>query len=344
MVSTSKLIFNTILTIQPLGGKVTIVVRSLDMYKKKISKINKKSSILILGSTGMIGSRLLKKLQDENYANLLHPTRKELDLNIQSDVNKYFKLHKPDIVFHLAAIVGGIKANNDFPAKFIYENTIMQSNIFNASHENNVKQIIFPGSACTYPKFAKQPINEDSFLDGKIEPTNIAYAAAKINGIITAQSFAKQYDMDIVVPMPTNTYGIGDHFDPEKSHVIPALMKRFHDAKKQNLESIKIWGSGNALREFIYVDDFVSGLLFLAENYNSSEIINLSTMDEISIKDLANKIANVVGYKGKIMFDTSKPDGAPRKCLDNKKITDLGWKPTTSLDQGLQLTYDFYFS
>lgn len=304
--------------------------------------MNISSSILITGSTGMVGSALVRLL-NITHQHLLTPTRAELDLRDQQAVMHYFARHKPEYVFHLAAIVGGIHANNTYPAKFIYDNTQMHSNIIHASHENGVKKILFPGSACTYPKHAPQPIPPSAFLDGKIEPTNIAYAAAKINGIIMCQAYAKQHQLNAIIPMPTNAYGVNDNFDPNASHVIPALMKRFHEAKINQLPEVILWGSGKPLREFIYVDDFANALVFLMEHYDSTEMINLGSMQEISIHDLAAEIAAVVGYVGKISVDISKPDGAPRKCLDSSALFALGWKPKVSLREGLKRMYEFHF-
>lgn len=306
--------------------------------------MNKNESILITGATGMIGSALKRLLIADGYQHLLMPTHNELDLRDQNSVNRFFKEHRPDYVFHLAAIVGGIQANNAFPAKFIYDNTQMHCNVIQAAYENNVKKLLFPGSACTYPKMAIQPIQESSFLNGLIEPTNIAYAAAKINGIVMCQSYARQYGFNAVIPMPTNAYGIGDNFNPSASHVIPALMKRFHEAKINQLPEVVLWGTGTPLREFIYVDDLASALIFILDNYHSHEIINVGTMEEITIEQLANQIAHIVGYHGKIKMDTSHPDGAPRKCLDSKNLFALGWKPTTSLQEGLQKMYAHHFS
>lgn len=305
--------------------------------------MQKESTILITGATGMVGSALVRRLSGQKYE-LLTPTHEELNLCHQRKVFDYFSKHSPDFVFHLAAIVGGIHANNNFPAKFIYENTQMQANVIHASYLTCVEKVLFPGSACTYPKLAPQPMKESAFLEGNVEPTNIAYAAAKINGIVMCQSYVKEHEFNAIVPMPTNAYGIGDNFDPSASHVIPALMQRFQEAKVKHFPEVQLWGSGKPLREFIYVDDLADAFIFLMENYNSPEIINVGTMEEISIAALAQEIATVVGYEGKITLDTSKPDGAPRKCLDSTKLFDLGWKPKTSLRQGLQKMYDYYFA
>lgn len=306
--------------------------------------MRKNSKILITGSTGMVGASLTKILQKKGYSNLILPTRKDLDLKNQSTVIDFFYHKKPEYIFHLAAIVGGIHANKTYPAKFIYDNSQMSLNVIDSANKIGVKKLLIPGSACTYPRLAKQPIIEEDFLSGLLEPTNIAYAASKINSIITAQSYNKEHNLNVIIPMPTNSYGVGDHFDIKNSHVIPALIRRFHDAKNNNDPEINIWGSGNVIREFIYVDDFADALLFLMLNYNSPNLINLGTMDEISIKDLSHKISQIVGYKGKIKFDISKPDGMPRKCLDSNKIKQMGWKAKTKLDDGLLKTYQYFLT
>jgi len=292
----------------------------------------------------MVGSSLVKILKESGYSNLILPKRRDLDLKNQRKIEEFFSEEKPEYIFHLAAVVGGIHANSNYPAKFIYDNTQMHLNVIECANKFEIKKLLFPGSACTYPKLAKQPIAEESFLSGFLESTNIAYAAAKINGIITAQSYCKQFGLNVVIPMPTNAYGIGDHFDAENSHVIPALIRRFNDAKLKNDNEIVIWGSGNVIREFIYVDDLAYSLLFLMLNYDSSNIINVGTMVEISIKDLALKIAKIVDYKGEIKFDVSKPDGVLRKCLDSSKIKQMGWKDKVDLDQGLEKTYNHYLT
>ncbi|MBX3710100.1 MAG: GDP-L-fucose synthase [Gammaproteobacteria bacterium] len=304
--------------------------------------MNENAKILITGSTGMVGSGLVRRLNNPCYT-LLTPTHAILDLRDQRAVHGYFSQHQPDYVFHLAAIVGGIHANNTYPAKFIFDNTQMHCNVIHAAYQHGVKKLLFPGSACTYPKLAEQPIKESAFLDGKIEPTNIAYAAAKINGIVMCQSYAREHQMNVIIPMPTNAYGINDNFDPDASHVIPALMKRFHEANINQVKEVVLWGSGSPLREFIYVDDLADALIFLMQHYHSSDIVNVGTMQEISIVALAREIANVVGYQGDIVLDTSKPDGAPRKCLDSSALFALGWKPNVSLKEGLIKMYEHHF-
>lgn len=300
-------------------------------------------TVLITGSSGLIGRALKRKLIAMNQS-LLMPTHAELDLRNQTAVFHYFEKKKPAYVFHLAAVVGGIHANNTYPGKFIYDNTQMHCNIIEASRLYQIKKLLFPGSACTYPKLAIQPIKESSFLDGFIEPTNIAYAAAKINGIVMCQSYAREYGLSVVLPMPTNAYGIGDNFDPSASHVIPALMKRLHEATESNIAEITLWGSGKPLREFIYADDLANAFIFLMKHYDSYDIINIGTMQEISIIELAKKIATVVGYEGKIFTDIQKPDGVKRKCLDSSKLFSLGWEPVVSLDMGLKKMYHHHFT
>lgn len=300
-------------------------------------------SVLVTGSTGMVGGALVRMLKKHAYT-VLTPSHQQLDLRDQQAVNRYFSEHQPDYVYHLAAIVGGIHANNTYPAKFIYDNTQMHCNVIHAAHAHGVKKLLFPGSACTYPKLAAQPIHESSFLDGRIEPTNIAYAAAKINGIVMCQAYRREHHFNAIVPMPTNAYGVGDNFDPNASHVIPALMKRFHEARQNKTRQEILWGTGTPLREFIYVDDLADAFIFLMQHYDDENIINVSTMQEISIAMLAQEIAEVVGYKGNITLDTSKPDGAPRKCLDSSALFAMGWQSKVSLKEGLRRMYQHHFS
>ena len=302
-----------------------------------------KNKILITGASGMIGSALLRRLGESGYRQLMAPEHAELELRDQKAVHDYFTEVKPEYVFHLAARVGGIHANSTYPGQFIYDNTMMQANIMEAARKTGVKKLLFPGSACTYPKLAPQPVKETELLNGMIEPTNLAYAVAKINGIVMAQGYAREYGMQVVIPMPTNTYGVGDNFDPAASHVIPALMKRFYEAKRDSLPEVVMWGSGSPLREFIYVDDVADCFIFLMQQYDSSEIINVGTMQEISIRDLAHKIAAVTGYQGKIVMDQTRPDGAPRKILDSARLFQYNWKPRVELEEGLQEMYRQHF-
>ena len=304
-------------------------------------KIN--STILVTGASGMVGGALARQLRYFS-GTLLTPTHAELDLRQQAAVQDYFARHQPQYVFHLAAIVGGIHANQTYPAKFIYDNTQMHCNVIQAAQAYGVEKLLFPGSACTYPKLAPQPINEDQFLNGLIEPTNLAYAAAKINGIVMCQAYAKEHQFNAIVPMPTNAYGVGDNFKPEASHVIPGLMKRFHQAKLEGQAEVILWGTGKPIREFIYVDDLADALIFLMQNHHAADIINVGTMREISIAELAHKIAATVGYVGAIRLDESRPDGAPRKCLDSAKLFALGWQPKVGLDEGLTRMYQHHFA
>lgn len=293
--------------------------------------MEKSSRILITGASGLIGSALVPLLRTEGYENLLIPSHEELDLRQQPNVFRYFEVNDPDYVFHLAARVGGIKDNYEYPAEFCHDNTVMHCNVFLAANACQVYKILFPGSACAYPVLDR-PIKESDFLQGPPEPTNLAYAAAKINGVVMAQSFAKQYGMKVVLPMVANAYGPSDG----SSHVIPNLIDKFIDAQRNNLSEVILWGTGYPMREFIYEEDIASALLFLMENYNSPKIINVGTMEEISIAALALAIAEIVGYKGEIKFDKNMPDGTMRKCLDSSQIRSMGWMPETDLVGGLR--------
>ncbi len=290
--------------------------------------MDKSSKILITGASGLIGSALVRLLRTEGYENLLTPTREEIDLRQQSSVFAYFDGYSPDYVFHLAAHVGGIQDNNNHPAEFCHDNTIMHCNVFLAANSCQIEKLLFPGSACAYPSNAAQPIKEESFLTGMPEPTNIAYAVAKINGIVMAQSYAKQYGMNVVLPMVANTYGIGD----TSTHVIPEMIKKF----KNSNDDMIFLGTGTPMREFIYADDVASAFLFLMLNYDSSEIINVGTQNEISIKSLAHLIAEISGSKSAIAFNSSKPDGSMRKCLDSSRIREMGWESKVNLEEGLK--------
>lgn len=310
--------------------------------------MEKTSPILITGASGMIGSALKRILIGRGFTRILAPTHAELELRDQWGVFDYFQKFKPEYVFHLAARVGGIHANSTYPGQFIYDNTAMQANVLEAARrslgqDGAVKKLLFPGSACTYPKFAPQPVKEEEFLNGLIEPTNLPYAAAKINGLVMAQAYAREYGLSVVLPMPTNTYGVGDNFDPKASHVIPALMKRFHEAKQNGSKEEVLWGTGSPLREFVYVDDVADAMLFLIEKQEDSSLVNLGSMEEISIRDLAGKVAQTVGYEGKITTDPEKPDGAPRKMLDSTRLFALGWRPSVSLEEGLKRMYQHHF-
>ena len=306
--------------------------------------MKKDSKIFVAGHRGMVGSALVRKLQSEGYTNIITKSRKELDLTNQFQVNQFFHFERPEYVFLAAAKVGGIKANNDFKADFIYQNLMIQTNVINASYQNGVKKLLFLGSSCIYPKMATQPLKEEYLLSGKLESSNDAYAIAKISGIKMCQSFNGQYGTNFISVMPTNLYGQGDNYHLENSHVMPALIRKFHEAKTAGNPEVEIWGSGKPMREFLYVDDLAEACLFLMLNYNDSEIVNIGTGEDISIKDLSQLIKEVVGFSGTIIYDSSKPDGTPRKLLDVSKIHELGWSHKTDLKRGIELTYKHFLN
>lgn len=300
--------------------------------------MNDSSKIFVAGSNGMVGSAIVRELKKNGFHNFLTPSSQELDLRNQVEVSNYFEKKKPEYVFLVAAKVGGILANNTYPAEFLYNNMMIQNNIIHQSYLNKVKKLLFLGSSCIYPKFSQQPITEDSLLTGSLEPTNEAYAIAKISGIEMCKFYNKQYNCNFISAMPTNLYGINDNFDLNNSHVLPALLRKIIEAKNNNTENVSIWGSGSPKREFLYVDDLAKACLFLMENYNSPEIINVGTGEDLSIKELALLIKEIVGFKGNLVFDSSKPDGTPRKLLDVSKINNLGWKHKNDLKQGVLKT------
>jgi len=304
--------------------------------------MNPDAKIFVAGHRGLVGSAIVRALQKQGYVNLIVKTRQELELLNNNAVKTFFAKEKPEYVFLAAAKVGGILANNTYPADFIYQNLVVQNNVIHNVHLNKVKKLLFLGSSCIYPKNCPQPIKEEYLLDGKLEPTNEAYATAKIAGIIMCQAYNKQYDTNFISLMPTNLYGPNDNFDLETSHVLPALIRKFHDAKIGNKKEMPLWGTGIPKREFLHVDDLAEACLFLMKNYNHSEIINVGTGEDISIKDLAEMIKKVVGYNGKIIWDISKPDGTPRKLLDVSKIKTLGWKYQIKLENGIKITYDWF--
>ena len=304
--------------------------------------MNKDSKIFVAGPNGMVGSAIVRKLKELGYNNLLLKSKKELDLTNQFQVNHFFHFEKPEYVFLAAAKVGGIKANDDFRADFIYQNIMIQSNIIKASFDNKVKKLLFLGSSCIYPKLCTQPIKEEYLMTGLLETSNDAYAIAKIAGIKMCQDFNKQYGTNYISVMPTNLYGPNDNYDLNNSHVLPALIRKFHEAKIENKSSVEIWGTGSPMREFLYVDDLATACHYLMLNYNDSEIINVGTGKDISIKDLAYLIKDVLEYDGEINFNTEMPDGTPRKLLDVSKILDLGWEPVTGLRTGIKKAYRDY--
>lgn len=302
-------------------------------------KMEKNSRIYVAGHRGLVGSALVRSLQANGYTNILTRSHQELELTNQAAVEQFFDQTCPEFVFLAAAKVGGIFANNTYPAEFAYSNLQIQNNIVHSSYKYKSSKLLFLGSSCIYPKFAPQPIREDALLSGHLEETNKAYALAKIAGIIMCQSYNRQYDTDFISVMPTNLYGPNDNYHPQNSHVLPALIRRFHEAKTSNAPTVTIWGTGEALREFLYSDDLADACIFLMNNYDENDIVNIGTGSEISIRELAHKIQKAVDYRGKIVFDTAKPDGTPRKLLDSTKLTKLGWKSRISLDEGLPLAY-----
>jgi GDP-L-fucose synthase len=304
--------------------------------------VQKDSRIYIAGITGMVGSAIFRKLTELGYINIISLPRKNLDLTNQSQVNKFFERYKPEYVFLCAAKVGGIKANNEFKADFIYENIMIQSNIIHSAKQFGVKKLLFLGSSCIYPKHCQQPIKEEYLLTGPLEPTNDAYAIAKIAGIKMCQSFNQQYDTNFISVMPTNLYGPNDNYDLNSSHVLPAMIRKFHEAKLNNTDKVEIWGDGSPMREFLFVDDLAEACLFLIDNYNDSEIVNIGTGEDITIKDLAYLVKEVVGFEGDIYFNTEMPNGTPRKLLDVSKLKNLGWEYKTNLKEGIQKTYSDY--
>jgi GDP-L-fucose synthase len=302
------------------------------------------SKIFVAGHNGMVGSAIVRKLKDLGYNNILTKSRKELDLTNQFQVSQFFHFERPEYVFLAAAKVGGIKANNDYKAEFIYQNLMIQSNIINSSFNSKVKKLLFLGSSCIYPKHSQQPIREEYLLGGYLENTNDAYAIAKIAGIKMCQSYNQQYGTNYISVMPTNLYGINDNYDLNNSHVLPAMIRKFHEAKISGKDKVEIWGTGNPMREFLFVDDLADACIFLMKNYNESDIINIGTGIDITIRDLALTVKKIVGFDGDIYFNTEMPDGTPRKLLDVSKVESLGWKHKTTLEEGIKKTYEDYVS
>lgn len=300
------------------------------------------SRIYLAGHRGLVGSALLRHLEGAGYSNLITRTSGELDLTRQADVEDFFREENPEYVILAAAKVGGIHANNTYPADFIRVNLMIQSNVIHAAWQNGVKKLLFLGSSCIYPKFAAQPMKESCLLSGELEPTNAPYAIAKIAGIIECQSYNRQYGTNFISVMPTNLYGPGDNFDLENSHVLPALIRRFHEARIQGLPTVTVWGTGRARREFLHVYDMADACVFLMQKYGGDEIVNIGTGEDVSISELADMVRETVGYSGEMIFDTSRPDGTPRKLLDVSKIHKLGWRHKTDLREGLKNTYQWY--
>jgi GDP-L-fucose synthase len=304
--------------------------------------MKKDSKIFVAGHRGLVGSAIVRKLTKLGYKNILLKNREGLDLTSQKDVSNLFEKEKPDYVFLAAAKVGGIVANSNYPADFIHENLLIEDNIIHSSYKFGAKKLLFLGSSCIYPRMSPQPIKEEYLLSGYLEPTNQAYAVAKIAGIIECQSYNKQYGTNFISVMPTNLYGINDNFHLENSHVLPAMIRKFHEAKINGAKEVIMWGSGSPKREFLFVDDLADACIFLMKNYDGSEIVNIGTGKDVSIKQLAELTKKTVGFKGKIIWDKTKPDGTPRKLLTVKKLHKLGWKHKTELAEGLKLTYKWF--
>jgi GDP-L-fucose synthase len=307
--------------------------------------MDKTEKIYIAGHRGMVGSAIKRNLESGGHTNLIYRNHSELDLTNQQAVNEFFESEKPEYVFLAAAKVGGILANSKYPAEFIYDNLMIEANIIHAAHTYGVKKLLFLGSSCIYPKFAPQPMKEKYLLTGELEVTNEAYAVAKIAGIRLCKHYNQQYDTNFISVMPTNLYGPNDNFDLETSHVMPALIRKFHEAKINNESKVTIWGSGSPKREFLHVDDMADACVYLMENYdyaNIGEFVNIGVGKDLSIKELAELIKDVVGYEGDIVYDSSKPDGTPRKLLDVSKLNGLGWTSSIGLKEGIKATYRWY--
>lgn len=300
------------------------------------------SKIYVAGHRGMVGSAMVRLLQKKGFRKVVTRTSVELNLTRQSDVEAFFKKEKPDFVFVAAAKVGGILANRDDPTKFLYDNLMIASNVIHAAAEEGVEKLLFLGSSCVFPKHAEQPLRESSLLSGPLEPTNEAYAIAKIAGLKLTEYYNRQLSRRFISAMPPNLYGFGDNFHPDQSHVIPGLIRRMHEAKIKSAPRFQAWGTGSPLREFMFVDDLADACLFLLENYETPTFINVGSGEEITIRDLVQEIAKVVGYTGKLEFDSDMPDGTPRKIMDSSKIHSMGWKHKTSLQDGLKKTYQWY--
>ncbi len=306
--------------------------------------MHKEAKIYVAGHRGMVGSALVRRLNDQGYHNIVVKTSRELDLRNQAAVAEFFEEEKPDYVFLAAAKVGGIVANNTYRAQFLYDNLMIEANIIHQAYLNGVKKLLFLGSSCIYPKFAPQPMVEDHLLTGTLEPTNEPYAIAKITGIKLTEAYRDQYEADFISAMPTNLYGPNDNYDLQNSHVLPALIRKFHEAKVNGHDSVPVWGDGSPMREFMHVDDLASACMYLMENYSGRQFVNIGVGEDISIKDLAIMVKEVTGFEGEIAFDTSKPTGTPRKLMDSKRLFDTGWRPTIGLREGIESVYQDFLS
>jgi len=301
--------------------------------------MEKDAKVYVAGHRGMVGSAIVRALKSEGYTNILGKTSSELDLTNQAAVQHFFVEEKPDYVFLAAAKVGGIMANNTYRAEFLYQNLILQANVMHSAYENGVKKLLFLGSSCIYPKLAPQPLKEEYLLTGLLEPTNEPYAIAKISGIKMADAYRAQYGCNFISIMPTNLYGVGDNYDPQGSHVLPALIRRFHEAKRDGMHEVTIWGTGTPLREFMYVDDMAAACLRMMASYDDPGFLNAGVNHDLTILDLAQRVAAVIGYEGDIKTDPTKPDGTPRKLMDSSRLRDLGFAPKIGLEEGIALAY-----
>jgi GDP-L-fucose synthase len=304
--------------------------------------MEKDAKIYVAGHRGLVGSAIMRKLKKEKYKNLVYRTSSELDLRRQEKVEEFFEKENPEYVILAAAKVGGIQANDTYSAEFLYDNLMIESNVIETAYQNNIKKLLFLGSSCIYPKFADQPMKEDYLLSGKLESTNEGYAVAKITGIKLCEHYNKQYGTNFISVMPTNLYGPNDNFDLETSHVLPALIRKFHEAKVNNEDEVVIWGTGKPRREFLHVDDLADSLLFLMNNYSGDQFVNVGVGKDIPILELAELIKDIVGFEGEIVNDLSKPDGTPRKLLDVTRLNDLGWEAQISLEEGIKDTYQWF--
>ncbi len=324
------------------GTHASNAAKSTIHNNKTINNMHLDSKIYVAGHNGLVGSAIVRRLKQEGFSNILVRNQNELDLRNQLAVDNFFATERPDYVFLAAARVGGIKANNDYPAQFIYDNLAIEINVIHSAYKYEVKKLLFLGSSCIYPRLCSQPMKEEYLLTGELEQTNYAYAIAKIAGIKMCQAYNTQYGTQFISCMPTNLYGINDNFNLNTSHVLPALLAKFYTAKKDNVPEVSVWGSGKPYREFLFVDDLADACLFLMQSYNGKDIINVGTGIDITIKDLALLIAEVVGYTGNLVWDASKPDGTPRKLLNVDKLAELGWKAKTSLREGIIKTLDWF--
>jgi len=306
--------------------------------------MDKGSLIYIAGHRGMVGGAINRALKERQYQQILTRTSSELDLRHQDSVNRFFENNRPEYVFLAAAKVGGIMANNIYRGEFLYDNLMIEANIIQAAHQYGVKKLMFLGSSCIYPKMAPQPLKEEYLLEGPLEQTNEPYAIAKIAGIKLSEAYRDQYGCNFISVMPTNLYGKGDNYDLEKSHVLPALIRKFHEAKTKGDKTVTVWGTGSPKREFLYADDLAEACIYLMENYDGREFVNIGTGEDLSIKELAGLVSKVVGFEGEIVFDTSKPDGTPRKLMDVSKLHSMGWKHSIELPEGIKLSYEDFLS